>query len=102
MTHKFIMTTCRKSSDSSEYKVETIDNTIFLEASNVFNPSAWTDKGLDTVRHRLKDTGNGIEVLLYKRKINLDYSELHDLKLLLMLWAKEHNQEFETFEVKKL
>lgn len=97
----YIKTSNRHFNDEfSEYRViKFSEDFIQIAPTNEFSKGMWTDKGLQNV-YSIVNTGDGYVVNLNKRKITLDYSEAHDLFLLLRLMYKESKQGFDIFLTK--
>ena len=78
---------------TSGYNLKINGDTITVKPKNLNYTTIFTSKGL-TSKLSLTNTGNGVKINLDGRKINLDYSEVEELSLLLKLHQKISNQEF--------
>lgn len=91
--------------DMSEYQIEFAEDpkrrTYLLKKVNNLR-SDWTDIALNKEERAIKDHGNGVTIKgFYKKNIDLSYSEIHDLYLLLKVYHKEEKQNINLAEVKK-
>jgi len=85
--------------DTTSYSVTVKDDLITLKPVNLVGET-WTQKGLNGI-NTLKNTGNGLEITLDKKKIKLNYSDQHELSILFKLYEKECDQEYTLLKTEK-
>ena len=62
----------------------------------------WSDSLTNTVAASVMDDGNGVQIRIGKKKINLDYSELSQLFILLAYRNKEKYEIHESTLIKSI